>query len=825
MQKSRHTLCASIVLALIATAFQTHAADEPSKELPKIVWQQLKPERLISDNSYLYISTPDVKKARSAFERSAFRSLLREEEISIPLMATYSTLRDAYVRGDGTRSEAETRRHNDEVDLLMKLVPLLDSQVALAIEANPPGQAAKQGSLGRFILVASVPAGDEGEKRRRELESVMERHRSSQGTDPRFKDSDERVGNYDVVRIENSELALYESWAFVENLFIYGHGKKIVEDAIDRYLKNSAGTLALHSGYQAAYNQVGRDDRGDALVYLQADMRPLLSMIGDSSALVKAALDPKLAALEANRPHFALGMQVAPGDGASIREKMFVRMTKEELPKTSTPCNAVTARFAQNDTLFYGAEQGNLADAYKSFSEKLKQGMQAGTDAKETPDFLKTAFGVATDAELAGKLDLFKGEMALIVSYVPQPNLKMDNFLDYLEVFQPVFVVELDRENAIADQSAKALLLNNINRATRQEYIATVTSNTTIWHQKGSGPREEKAGNLANGFFANFGATDPAVVPFFSAYSIVTLDVEGGRQRKFLLMSDSLSAIKKMVMQAQPENSKSSLAEEKKLKDTIKGFRESRISLSYLELARVADFYSAELPRLTKSTVMTQDMIEKLPSASILREHLFPMAWASSVVSEPDGMLVESNSPLGNLPMVGLVASVAWPAIIAQRQKAISDEVDAKFKRIMVGLHLYAADFDRFPLQLSDTYRYVNKDLSLFESPFKRGAVKQIQDIDSPEFTNLIYVPSRSLQDLGDDILVYEKEPTKLIQTRDGMKLFHHIITLDGKKSFLPTASLERRLAGKLDFVTTNIGEGAAPSTKPGTRAPASKRK
>jgi hypothetical protein len=819
MHKLRHTLCVSLVFVLSAMSMRTHA-EEPKPE-PKASWQQLKPERLVSDGTFIYLATPDFKKARTAFERTAFRALLREEEISIPLLTTYASLRDAYVKGDGTRNESDTRRRGEEVDLLMKLAPLFDGQLALAIDGGADTANMVKGTLPRFVFMASLPSGDEGEKRYREISSIMERHRSSQTTDPRFKDSDERLGNYDVVRIENTELALHESWAFCENLFIYGQGKKIVEDAIDRYLKNSAGTLALHSGYQTAYDQVGRGEGGDALVYVQADMRPLLKQIGESSPIVKLLLDPKPGSLEANRPHFALGMHVSAGDKASIREKIFVRKTKDELPKNTTPCTSVSARFAQSDSLFYKVEQNNLAESYKNYLSYLKMSTaaSAGPEGKDPGfDRLKTSLGATTDAELASKLELFKGEMAMLVAFVPQPNLKMDSMLDYLEVFQPVFVAELDSDNAIAEQTAKTLLSTNVSRATGHEYIQTLTANVPMWHQKGAGPREEKAGTLPNGFFANLNTTaDAAIAPFFSAYSILTLDVDGGRQRRFLLMSDSLNAIKKAIRQVQPENAKSSLAEDSKLKDVTKGFRESRNSLSYLELKKLVDVYSSELPRLAKTTSISSDLIEQLPSAGVLREHVFPMAWASSVVNDPEGMLIESNSPMGNLPMIGLVGSIAWPAIVAQRQKAISDEVDVKFKKIMVGLHLYAADFDRYPMQLSDVYKYVNKDLALFESPFRRGSVKQIQDIDVPDLTNLVYVPSRSLQDLGDDILVYEKEPTKLLRTRDGIKLFHHIITLDGKKTFVPTTSLERRLSGKAELLTTNIGEGPVAPTGKGS--------
>jgi len=810
MQIIRHTLIFTCVAAL---SLGCRAADEGKKdETPKPAKQQLKPERLVSDTAFLYISTPDLKKARTAFERSAFRALLREDEVSQPLMASYSRMRDAYIRGDGTRTETEMRRKSDEVDLLARVAPLLDGQVALAIEGDAASvNMMADGTLPKFLIVASLPAGDEGEKRQRELESVLEKHRSGQAVDPRFKDEDDRIGSYDIVRIKNPDLKLVESWAFVENLFIYGQGTRVVEDAIDRFLKNSAGTLARHSGYQSAYDQVGRDDKGDAAVYVQANLQPLLGM---APAWFKAFAEPRLGALEANRPHFAMGVTVTDGDNAAIREKMFVRLNKDGMPKKYGACNAVTARLAQGDTIVFGATQWSGVDLHNFILDGIKA---SGSDGAAYQEKLKAAFGVANASEIGSKLELFKGEMSVFLSYVPQPNLKMDSFLDVLSMFQPVFAVELDPDNATGPTALKNLLAS-IQTATGQEYVQTSSGVTQIFYQKGSAPREEKSTPIPNGLFANLARTDAegaTKTPFFASHAVIDLDLDAGKQRKFLLVSDHLNALKKAAQQAQPQYLRSSLAEDKKLKDLSKLFRESRTAIGYIDLARMLDVYSSELPKLSKSGLIGRDVIEQFPSANALHDHMFPMAGALSVINDPEGMLLEFSSPMGNLPMFGVLGSVAWPAIVAQRQQAISDEVDEKFKHAMLALHLYAADFDRFPPQMSDLFNYVKKDLKVFESPFKRGAIKSVQDIDSADLTNMVYVPSRSLQDLGSDILIYEKEPTKLIKTRDGYKLFHHVLTLDGKKGWMPKSSLERSLAGKIDVPNTNVVETPSKEKKP----------
>jgi len=804
-------VAAVVALALPARAAETPKAEEP----PKPPRQQLKAERLVSDSAFLYVATSDLRKARSAFERTAFRGLLQEDEVSQPLVTALAKMREAFVKGDGTRSEAEMRRSSNLVDLLARATPFLEGQVALAVEGDV-GPIFSTGVLPKFLLVASMPPGDDGDRWQRELEGILEKHRAAQCIDPRFKDSEERIAAYSVARVENAELGLVEAWAFVENLFLYGQGKRAVEDAIERYaVKNGAGTLALHAGYVDAYKQVGRDERSEALLYLQADARPMLKQAlasyAGAQALLELVFGAKEAALEANRPHLAMGVFVGEADNAAIRERILVRRAgKEGLSFSSGACEGVTARFAPSDALALGAMQGNLADLYKWAVERTKPAKAEGAEEKEAvlTERLKTAFGVQKEAEVLGKLEYFKGEFSVSLSYVPQPNLKMDNLGDYLEVFQPVFALELDRENTVADTALRGLL-QNIQKASGHEYLTTTSAGIQIFYQKGAAPREEAAGPL--GLFRNLKDLSAGKTPFFVANARVDLDLEGGKQRKLLLLAENLNAIKTATRQAQAKFTRSSLLEEKKFKDLLHGFRESRNAILYLDLPRLVNVYADELPRMIRQDPQSRKSLERLPSANVLREHVFPMAWAASALPDPEGLLVECSSPMGNLPMVGVFGAIAWPTIVQKQQAAVSQEVDEKFRRLMLALNLYAANFNHFPAQLSELFpAYVKNDwgLKVFESPFKRGAVKAAQDADTPDLTNLVYVSGLTLQDLGRAVLLYEKEPTKLVtSTSEGSKLFHHVLTVDsnmsllsGKKDYMNKSSLDRALAGKIEL-------------------------
>ena len=327
-----------------------------------------------------------MAKARLAFERTALHELLAEDEIGTPVLAAFDKLRDVYLKGDGLCSPAELERRGDEVTLVKQLAPLLDGQVALALDAEMAAGA----HTPRFLLVASMSSED----RQRELTMVMEKHRYSQTTNPHSQDFNSQVGAYEVCRIENTDLGLYEAWAFVENLFIYGQGKRIVEDAVERYsAKNSAGSLALHGGYQNAYREVGRDEQGrDALLYLQVDAAALIKNIINlmpGNELLKTRRRSRGVA-EAQRPHLAVGLTVSDGGHAAIKEKSFSRLlAKDKLPAPGAEAlKAVTARFAQNDTLFFLATQSKLMEAlYPHFKrladpEKEECAEEIGGDAQ-----------------------------------------------------------------------------------------------------------------------------------------------------------------------------------------------------------------------------------------------------------------------------------------------------------------------------------------------------------------------------------------------------------------------------------------------------------
>jgi hypothetical protein len=188
------------------------------------------------------------------------------------------------------------------------------------------------------------------------------------------------------------------------------------------------------------------------------------------------------------------------------------------------------------------------------------------------------------------------------------------------------------------------------------------------------------------------------------------------------------------------------------------------------------------------------------------------MAWGSSVLNDSEGIVMETYSPTGNLPLLSLVGLTVWPMVVDHQAEMVSREIDGNYKQIMLGLNLYAADFDRFPQRLSDLNPNYVKDLSFFESPFKRGLVKTTQDIDNVEFTNMIYVPGHTLQDLSNEVLLYEKEPTRRVSTSEGSQRFYHVVTIGGERKYLTKPALDLRLAGRVDFMTGMVDKSIPPT-------------
>ncbi len=809
------SLGALTLLFCLTAVHRVVGVEEPAKDdgpkVEKKLTRQLRPELLVPENVVFYISTPDIKRAKAAYERTAFKNLLSEDDIIAPVTTSFGKLRDTYVKGDGTRSDPEVKRRGEEVDILVKLLPLLESQAAIAIDADAAALSGiTSGKLPRFLLIASMPPGDAGALRQQDIETIFDNYRGRLTIDAHYRDFDMDRGPYRLHGLENTDLAICEEWTFVENLFVYGQGKGVVSEAISRFLdKKGVGSLALSANYQSAYKQVGRDEKGESLAYVQFDPHTFMSKENSKNSWLQYVMSMPNEP-DAGYGQMAFGLTVAEGSAAAIREKLFVRTPpqKEGAAKSMESCKGISAKFVASDELFYWATQGALYDVYSRNKEVLGT-FFGGVVPMELK--LAGAVGAKETAEFKKKMDLFKGEFSIFSDYSPRGG-KVVGWSDLATNIQIVLCLEIDRENPNIDAALKELM-TKLESGTGFQYVTTNASGAIIHYQRGLAVGEDRASSNL-GLRANMGNPEAKNTPFFAAWSKISTEVDAGApQRHFLLLSDDLPSLRKAM--AQRSSPRTSLYEDPRYKDAMKTFRESRNEISYFDLAKLASVYSSLMPVVTKAELIDRDTVEKLPSINSLKPHLFPMAAARSVASNGEGVLTEYSSPTGNLSLAGLIASIAWPAINAQRQRGISDEVDAKFKQIMLYLQLYSADFDRFPPQLSDllSTNYIDpKNINVFESPFNRGSLQTPQDIDNPDLTNIVYIPNRTLLDLGNEIIAYEKQPTRM-EKGDG-RLLYHVLAVDGRVRGMPKAALERALQSK--FSSTVIGgKGPAGTTPP----------
>lgn len=770
------------------------AGGEGAPEAPKPV-KKLTPEQIVSDKSIFYIATPNFSKAKKAFMRSSFYGLMNEEDVQKQLKDTIKNLKESYIKGDGARSDFEIGRRSAELELLTILLDkYMEDSVAFALEVPIPAEKGAHAEA-RWMAVIALPTGEDSENMRFNLSDQMERFAATMDI-AKFKDNQFKIGEYTVQEMKCQELNLEESWCLVENLFLYGQGKGIVADAVRNYVENRGkGTLSQSDGYHAAISRTG----DGAQVYLQVDATAQIQKSLESQPVLQAVLGQFAKNLEQNRPQLAMGVQVADGENAAIKERLLMRLPRAAPP---APCKNFASHFCSADALIFHARQGALVDFVKPavmMTQQKDQEGQPGPFGSFLPELLR-AMGVANEDEAWKALDPFQGEMGCFVNYLPGESLEKK----FQDVFQMVYYCEVKR----TDVAAATDLLERLKRGTRLEYKKIPFQGEEVWYQFGAKPDEAHRGGRTIPLldpmlpFSAKAETRPEGTSFFVSYALVKFvpPNPGEQERQFLLMSDNLQALQKAIQQS--KMAKQSLSERKEFKDMLAGFSDTRYAVTFVDLPRLSDaFYHALFPAMAKQGILGRKFFNSIPPDTVVRSHLTPMGWASSAPNEGD--LVEFNSPTGNLSLVGLIGAIGWPAINARHKQEISVQVDDNFKRIGLAVQLYAADFDRFPQQLSDlvpNYISFMDFRRVFNSPFNSNQVLRKEDVDDPQKTNLQYIPGRSLQDMSREVLLREMQPTMAKFSDLGVITLFHVLQLDGKLRPMSKVRLDRVLKGQMEL-------------------------
>jgi len=150
---------------------------------------------------------------------------------------------------------------------------------------------------------------------------------------------------------------------------------------------------------------------------------------------------------------------------------------------------------------------------------------------------------------------------------------------------------------------------------------------------------------------------------------------------------------------------------------------------------------------------VSEEILRSLPSPESISQHLVPVAIGSRL--DETTFHVDAFSPTGTLS-VGLVLIARATASLGKYNVETSDRQTAdNMKKIGVALHEYAADFDRFPLALSELYPTYITDLAAFTSPTGKREVTGREQIDMK--SDYVYVSGVRLNDLSTAIILHTK--------------------------------------------------------------------
>lgn len=250
------------------------------------------------------------------------------------------------------------------------------------------------------------------------------------------------------------------------------------------------------------------------------------------------------------------------------------------------------------------------------------------------------------------------------------------------------------------------------------------------------------------------------------------------------LVASSRRALEKAIRQQ--VHGRSVLTEKPDFARCVGGLRTKRTTLFYVDLKAALGSLAGDIPTAVGPAV--RGPLAGSAGMGSIVSHVF--GFAGVVDSMRSGVSMDFHGPLGPVTAIGLsslgrLGEGGGPPPIEEDQE--------KLRAIGVALHLYATDFDRFPTMLSELYNEYLQEMSAFESPSGRHAVKTKDDIDTK--SDYVYVSGRSPMDLSDLVVAYGR---KHIFSGRG----RNVLYLDGRVDYLGEAVFR-------DLTERQLGEEA----------------
>ncbi|MBN1809495.1 MAG: DUF3352 domain-containing protein [Planctomycetes bacterium] len=508
-------------------------------------------------------------------------------------------------------------------------------------------------------------------------------------------------------------------YTYIENLLVVGKGKGAIEYLISEYQDPGRRAFIASRQYQQVYRSLGEG----AMVFYIIDfpaVAQLASASGKFTLGPSASEDAKklfsdlrsgdvmnIGLISGSAFPMAGGVRDRIQIDALDRTKGFAYRGKTWITEGELSYGA--ANYASIDSVMYTSVQNcqNIVTQQKKTADNDKQ------LASAVFEFVEQATGLDIEGDL---LPLVKGEFATAITTSPgRPYPDM------------IAIAEL---KSTEDANKKFNVIKG--KLGPQWQLSSIGTKSSMLHFK-------------------LGEKGPlATLNYTPGFAI---------DGKYLIAGSSTDAIRKAIRQNRFAGS-SSIQQSTSFKLATGDMPQNLNSLFYLDLGRAVDMgYNTLLPVLSQMPQMQKSLsfittadTSRLPTPESVTQHLVPVAIGTRL--DNTTLYIDAYSPTGTLT-IGL-AMLAKIAVGKSGAGPGPEATETNIRKLGVALHEYAADFDRFPIALSELFPIYVQNLEYFTSPSGKREVTGREHIDSRG--DFVYVTGVQLNDLSDTIVCYSKK-------------------------------------------------------------------
>jgi len=621
--------------------------------------KRLKAAQVVPKNALFYVSMPDVSRLASVAAELALAKMLGENAIRSRISDSLKRVRRSS-GGGGARGLAGLLSSALTVDLDLKVVgSALRKEFALV--GLPPVQDGE--GTPRFAAVAACAIASQ-----RPLADMMETiigqiHARNPGA---YEPIPEEHGGAEIrgLKLEGLEI----SYAFYENLFLFGIGKDTLAELINTNLDGPKAQLGGDAAFRAAEERLGRG----AAVFYRVNMQGVMKALGPVVA----------AASGGNRVGVLSGAIYL--DGEAIREKIEAKalpgqsLSSVKLGEPlATPPKSID--YFSLDTVLYVATSIDSAEAVADVAKDPQAAL-----AMQSLGQMAQAAGIDAARDIVPALAAFGGEIAagLIL-----PRGRPAEFLVVLEV----------KKKSVLGRAEDAIrkLAGGKMKETSYRKIDILYAEPPA--------RPEEAKGIQH------------VLPSLSCARV---------GRNIFMVASSRRALEKAIRQRSFRPS--SLREKEDYVRCLGGLKPQRTCILYVDAKRCIE--AARGPIVTP-VGMTAPGLGGGEVIDALERNIFGLGVVSGGSGE--SAFVESCGPVGPITGTGIGALALLQNAFGESSAQAPAKDAENLCRIGVALQLYATDFDRFPARLSELYDEYMGDLKYFMAPGEEKDVRSKDDIDA----------------------------------------------------------------------------------------------